>query len=213
MTNDDHYLEQAQERIEHALNRYLPSHQQEPKELHRAMRYAALNNSGHICAALTYAVGETLGADPELLDRCACAVEMMQAASLIHDDLPALDNGNIHRRQPACHVAFGEASAILAGDALLGLALELLTDENEHVSAKQQLMMTKVLAHTMGSFGMTGGEALDLKLLSNKPQVEDLQYIYHLKISLLLGASLKLAALASRCDDADVLAHLQQFAD
>ena len=120
------FLAEAAERAERALQVSLPAAEQLPERLHQAMRYSVLGGGKRLRPALVYAAGKALNAPPELLDPPAAAVEIIHAYSLIHDDLPAMDNDELRRGKPTCHIAFGEAEAILAGDALQALAFEVL---------------------------------------------------------------------------------------
>ena len=154
------YISQRYDCINQALARYLPAAELEPRRLHQAMRYAVLSGGKRMRPLLVYIVGETLGADLTLLDAPACAIELIHAFSLIHDDLPAMDNDDLRRGLPTCHKQFDEATAILAGDALLVLALQLLSDNN--LNAATQTKMMQVVTQASGSFGMAGGQELDM---------------------------------------------------
>ena len=122
-------LHELGKRVERALDRWLPSAEIHPRMLHSAMRYSVFNGGKRIRPVLVYATGKALGVPPEMLDGPACAVELVHDYSLIHDDLPAMDDDDLRRGKPTCHKAFGEATAILAGDALQALAFEVLAAE------------------------------------------------------------------------------------
>ncbi len=149
------------ERVERALEARLPGEHERPVELHRAMRYSVLGGGKRIRPLLCYAAGEVLGVEPERLDDAACAVECIHAFSLVHDDLPAMDDDALRRGRPSTHKAFGVATAILAGDALQTLAFEILVGDGTGVAA-ERLGMIAILADATGSRGMTGGQAVDL---------------------------------------------------
>lgn len=158
-----------QTRIENYLDRFLSvqhfNHDNNSGNsiLLEAIRYSVLNGGKRIRPLLVYVVGETLGAKPEQLDAAAAAIELIHCYSLIHDDLPAMDNDDLRRGKPTCHKAFDEATAILAGDALQSLAFELLSDEQYNsVPASEQIKMVKLLAKASGITGMVGGQILDM---------------------------------------------------
>ena len=157
------FAEYCQQRVETALQQFLPAETTLPTQLHKAMRYAVLGGGKRIRPLLVYAAGRALDAPDQALDVAACAVECMHAYSLVHDDLPAMDNDDLRRGKPTCHKAFGEAEAILAGDALQTLAFALLAHESMGpVKVAQRLHMIERLALASGSRGMAGGQSLDL---------------------------------------------------
>jgi farnesyl diphosphate synthase len=182
-----------QSRINHALERCLPHQATEPTRLHEAMRYAVLNGGKRLRPSLVYATGETLGVNPEQLDVAACAVECIHAYSLIHDDLPAMDNDDMRRGLPTCHKAFDEATAILAGDALQVLAFQQLADA-DFLSAEQRVKMISALAHACGSRGMAGGQAMDLAATGTITP-EELELLHRYKTGYLIRASVELSVL------------------
>ncbi|HSC47213.1 MAG TPA: polyprenyl synthetase family protein, partial [Gammaproteobacteria bacterium] len=150
-------------RIEKVLNRWLPPAEKPPQRLHQAMRYAVLGGGKRLRPLLIYAAGETLGVPPERLDGPAAAVECIHAYSLIHDDLPAMDDDDLRRGRPTCHKAFDEATAILAGDALQVLAFLILAEDPAMAAAPAaRVEMLKSVALASGSLGMAGGQAMDL---------------------------------------------------
>ena len=152
-----------QSRVETALAHWLPVADIQPGHLHQAMRYAVLGDGKRIRPVLVYASGEAFGVDLAALDGPACAVEMIHAYSLIHDDLPVMDDDDLRRGRPTCHKAYDEATAILAGDALQALAFHVLAhDSTIQVDAGQRLRMIDTLALASGSRGMAGGQAIDL---------------------------------------------------
>lgn len=159
--------EKWKQRIEQVLSERLPSADTTPRRLHEAMRYSTLNGGKRIRAMLVYATGSLFSADDALLDTPACAIEAIQCFSLIHDDLPALDDDDLRRGKPSCHSAFDEATAILAGDALQMFAFEQLS--NGPQNADQKLTMIRILSEASGSAGMIGGGSLELEVSKKKP--------------------------------------------
>jgi farnesyl diphosphate synthase len=145
-------------RIESVLDRALAGADGPPPRLHDAMRYAALGGGKRVRALLAYAGGELAGADPDDVDGAAAAVELIHAYSLVHDDLPCMDDDVLRRGKPSCHVAFGEAIALLAGDALQSLAFEVLA----RTPAREPAAQIALLAQASGASGMAGGQAIDL---------------------------------------------------
>lgn len=185
-------------RVEAALDARLPSVDQEPRHLHTAMRYVTLDGGKRLRAALVYITGEALGAADTMLDIPACALELIHAYSLVHDDLPAMDNDDLRRGKLTCHKAFDEATAILAGDALQTLAFELLArDPALQVSAGQRLAMITRLAEATGSHGMAGGQALDLAAVGHTLSVQDLEIMHARKTGMLIRAAVALGALTA----------------
>jgi geranylgeranyl pyrophosphate synthase len=185
-------------RVEQALERWLPEPRTAPGRLHRAMRYAALGGGKRVRPVLSYATGQALGLAPERLDGVACAVELIHAYSLIHDDLPAMDDDDLRRGRATCHKAFDEATAILAGDALQTLAFQVLaTDEALQVRPPVRLRMLELLARAAGSRGMAGGQALDLAAAGQDLDSVQLENIHIHKTGALIRASVRLATLVA----------------
>ncbi len=194
-----------------ALERALPPADQPPADLHRAMHYALLGGGKRMRPLLVYATGHAFGASPDTLDACAVAVEIIHAYSLVHDDLPAMDDDALRRGRPTCHIAFGEAMAILAGDALQALAFEVLArDTAEHAPATRVEMM-RVLAAACGSHGMAGGQAFDLSAVGQRLDASELERMHVHKTGALIRASVRLGALAAGCRDEAVLARLERY--
>lgn len=186
-------------RVEKALEAWLPADTEAPASLHQAMRYAVLAGGKRFRPLLIYATGEILDVDPARLDAPAAAVEMIHTYSLVHDDLPAMDDDDLRRGRPTCHRAYGEATAILAGDALQVLAFEVLTrDRAMDIPAPARLRMLEVLARASGSLGMAGGQALDLAALGTTPAPKELENIHMRKTGALIRACVELAAIAAR---------------
>ncbi len=186
-----------QQRINEKLDHWLPSSNLEPQRLHEAMRYSVLNGGKRLRPSLVYAAGEAVGAEPNQLDAPACAVELIHAYSLIHDDMPAMDDDDLRRGRPTCHIAFDEATALLAGDALQSFAFQLLADT--HLSAlpnHNRILMLKTLAHAIGSQGMAGGQALDMHAEGKSMDLPYIEKMHRLKTGALILASVQLGALA-----------------
>jgi len=205
------WMQQHQQRIESALENVL-SEQNQPSstKLNEAMRYATLGGGKRLRALLVYATGQSLSANAEALDAAAAAVEMIHAYSLVHDDMPIMDNDDLRRGRPTCHKAFGDATALLVGDALQSLAFQTLC--NAKLSAEQQSEMVKYLAQASGSYGMAGGQAIDLESVGQALNLEQLETMHRLKTGALIKASVRLGAIAGN-SDADTLAHLDVFAE
>lgn len=200
------------DRVEAALDRFLTATDATPKRLIEAMRYACLDGGKRVRAMLVYASGEAVNADPLLLDTAACAVEMIHAYSLVHDDLPAMDDDDLRRGKPACHIAYDEATAILAGDALLTLAFEILaTDATTPPDIPRRLSMVQCLAQAAGTAGMTGGQSLDLEAVGRKLSREQLAAIHQRKTGALIQACVQLGALCGDASTSDAAA-LDQYA-
>ncbi|OYY73264.1 MAG: (2E,6E)-farnesyl diphosphate synthase [Gammaproteobacteria bacterium 28-57-27] len=193
-------LKHSAARSEQVLNRLLPAADAQPSRLHQAMRYAALGAGKRVRPFLVYSVGTMLGADENQLDAPACAVELIHAYSLVHDDLPAMDDDDLRRGRPTCHRAFDEATAILVGDALQTLAFEVLTTAPD-LDANTRLAMLSTLAHASGSQGMAGGQALDLAAVGMRLDLAALEHMHRLKTGALIAASVQLGALAAHASE------------
>jgi len=205
-------LASYQQRLLEQLDIRLPNTTSQVSQLGKAMRYAGLNGGKRLRAALVYATGETLGTPLSALDSAACAVECIHAYSLIHDDLPAMDDDDLRRGQASCHKAFGEAIAILAGDALNTLAFELLSDEQSNsISSRQCCQMVHCLAVASGESGMAGGQTMDITATGTRPTIPALQEMHQLKTGALIQASVKLGALATNTVNEQQLAILDHF--
>lgn len=202
-----------QARVDKALEHWLPAADIEPARLHTAMRYSMFNGGKRFRPALVYAAGETLGVPAARLDAPACAVECIHAYSLIHDDLPAMDNDDLRRGQPTCHKAFDEATAILTGDALQALAVHILSSGLDPViPAEQRLSMIDLLAVSSGSRGMAGGQAIDLQAMGRELSEAELENMHIHKTGALIRASVKLGALCCHPVEQAQLEHLDHFA-
>ena len=198
---------------EAALDRWLPALRSPPEKLHAAMRYAVLGPGKRIRPVLVYATGEIFGTLPGQLDSSAVAVELIHAYSLVHDDLPAMDNDDLRRGRPTCHRAFDDATAILAGDALQALAFHVLAaDDRLTCSADTRLEMIKVLAIASGSLGMAGGQAIDLAAVGQQLTLEQLETMHLYKTGALIRASVQLGFLASAQTNQDHALRLDRYA-
>ncbi|RZU97967.1 (2E,6E)-farnesyl diphosphate synthase [Spiribacter vilamensis] len=189
-------LTQARARVEAVLDQALPDATLAPERLHEAMRYAALAPGKRLRPFLVYQAGLLFDAIDTDLDSPACAVEMIHAYSLIHDDLPAMDDDDLRRGQPTCHRAFDESTAILAGDALQTLAFQRIA-ETGPANAERRIRMIATLAEAVGSRGMAGGQALDLGAVRHRIDVTELETMHRHKTGALILASLRLGSLGA----------------
>jgi geranylgeranyl pyrophosphate synthase len=188
-------MREYQERVHAVLNGALPVAEVIPQRLHAAQRYAVLGGGKRLRPLLVYFTGEALNVPPQMLDAPAAAVELIHSYSLVHDDLPAMDNDDLRRGQPTTHRAFDEATAILAGDSLQVLAFSLLSrDRTPGVSADARLKMIQILADASGTAGMAGGQAIDLAAVGRNITLEELEGMHRLKTGALIRASVLMAA-------------------
>jgi len=188
-------LEDWQRRVEASLDAWLPPDTTEPRRLHAAQRYSVLGPGKRIRPALVYATAETLGIPVAQVDAAACAVELIHAYSLVHDDLPAMDDDDLRRGRPTCHKAFDEATAILAGDSLQVLAFKLLASHpGAPADPAARVRLIDRLAEASGTSGMAGGQALDLAAEGRPLDVSALERIHAMKTGALLQASVMMAA-------------------
>ena len=185
-----------QTRMEAALQRFLPAPEIVPERLHCAMRYAVLGGGKRVRPLLSFAAGELAGADPARVEVVAAAVEMIHAYSLIHDDLPCMDNDVLRRGKPTCHIEFDEATALLAGDALQPLAFQILAEHVLADSPSAQIEMLKILALASGSRGMAGGQAIDLASVGKSLNLPELELMHIHKTGALIRAA---TVLGARC--------------
>ena len=207
------YLSLSQARVEKALEDRLPSEAVLPQKLHSAMRYSVLNGGKRMRPMLTYCTGKALGIPLSTLDGPACAVEFIHVYSLIHDDLPAMDDDDLRRGKPTCHVAFDEATAILAGDALQALAFEILAkDPTINATAEGRLKMIMALTKASGSQGMVGGQAIDLQSVGTQLNLPELENMHIHKTGALIRASVNLATLAKAGLEEEVAVKLDHYA-
>jgi len=203
-------LQAYADRVEQALDQRLPAADAEPAKLHSAMRYATLGGGKRVRGALVYASGEALGAEPEQLDAAACAVELIHAFSLVHDDLPSMDNDDLRRGRPTCHKAYDEPTALLVGDALQTLAFEVLSSQIPKLTAETRLTLVRLLAVASGSIGMAGGQALDIEATGKDLTMEQLIDIHERKTGALIHVSVMMGAVAAGVAS-EALRALDQF--
>jgi farnesyl diphosphate synthase len=176
------------------------------------MRYVTLDGGKRVRASLVYASGEAVGAEDSALDTPACAVELIHAYSLVHDDLPSMDDDALRRGKPTCHIAFDEATALLAGDALQSLAFEILAEDRAlTVSAERRAQMITLLAQAAGSIGMAGGQAIDLASAGKAVTIEQLEEMYARKTGALIRASVLLGAYAQAGFGAGIQQALEEY--
>jgi farnesyl diphosphate synthase len=202
------WMGSIQARVEATLKRSLPGPQVPPARLHEAMRYATLEGGKRVRPLLTFAAGELTGADPARLEIAAAALEMIHAYSLVHDDMPCMDNDVLRRGKPTVHVEYDEATALLVGDALQTLAFQLLAEPGLAGDPASQLAMVKTLAAAAGSRGMAGGQAIDLEATGKQLSQTELEFMHVRKTGALISAAVKLGAMcAGPCPPA-----LEQYA-
>ncbi|SFQ02852.1 (2E,6E)-farnesyl diphosphate synthase [Pseudomonas borbori] len=207
------YQAQCQRRVDAALESLLEPPRPELTRLYQAMRYSMFNGGKRVRPLLVYAACEALGGEPLQADAAACAVELIHAYSLVHDDLPAMDDDDLRRGQPTTHKAFDEASAILAGDGLQSLAFEALADARHNPqSAELRLAMIVSLTRAAGPAGMVGGQAIDLGSVGHTLDQAALETMHRHKTGALIEASVRLGALASGRADEHALQALHSYA-
>jgi geranylgeranyl diphosphate synthase type II len=184
------YLARRAAEVNQWLDRLVPSETTPPEQLHRAMRYSLLAGGKRLRPSLTLAAGEALGADTDDLMPAACAIEMIHTYSLIHDDLPAMDNDDLRRGRPTCHKAFGEAVAILAGDALLTQAFRVLSADAPHRDAERQVRVIREIATAAGSVdALIGGQIADIEGEGKNVDASTLEYIHRSKTGAMITSS------------------------
>ncbi len=206
-------LDTYQVRTEQALQQWLPTARILPGRLHEAMRYAALEGGKRIRPALVFMTGVALGAPLARLDGPACAMELIHVYSLVHDDLPAMDDDDLRRSKPTTHIAFDEATAILVGDALQSLAFYILAHDPHMVNDPAlRLQMVETLALASGSRGMAGGQAIDLDAAGREITLAELEDMHIHKTGALIRASVRLGALSQPGSDETLLEQLDHYA-
>ena len=194
------WMGDIQARTEAALARLLPPAHMAPARLHEAMRYATLEGGKRVRPLLAFAAGEVAAASPERLEMAACAVELIHAYSLVHDDLPCMDNDVLRRGKPTVHVEYDEATALLVGDALQSLAFQLLSDQRLADDARVQLDMVRTLALAAGSRGMAGGQQIDLESTGKTLTLPELEVMHIHKTGALIRGAVALGAACGRVD-------------
>ena len=207
--------ETYQNRIEAALEAVLPCVEKSTQRLHEAMRYSVLDGGKRVRPLLVYAAGEALGVDADLLDRPATAIELIHAYSLIHDDLPCMDDDKLRRGKATLHIAFDEATAVLTGDALQTLAFEILSQPLHGISAKNQLKILHTLTTASGASGMVKGQMIDLSAVGQALTENQLETMHNHKTGALIKASVLMATYCNNADDVFLLQreNLTDYAD
>src|SRR5881296_3531823 len=210
-------MARVQARVEAALERFLPSEGIAPQRLHDAMRYAVLGGGKRIRPLLAFAageasVGEPVSADPARLEIAACAVECIHAYSLVHDDLPCMDDDVLRRGKPSVHVEYDEATALLVGDALQTLAFQLLAEHRLADEPRAQLEMVKLLAIAAGSRGMAGGQQIDLESTGKTLALPELEFMHIHKTGALIRAAVLIGAACGKPLDERERAGLDRYA-
>ena len=200
-----------QQRIESVLARSLEIDGGATPRLLEAMRYSTLAGGKRVRPVLVYATGEALGTSLDLLDAAAAAVELIHVYSLVHDDLPAMDDDDLRRGRPTCHRAFDEATAILTGDALQARAFEVLAQSPANISAGARIEMLRVLANAIGTRGMAGGQAIDLAAVKMSLTEAELERMHRQKTGALIQASVLLGAISSDLADGPERDALNEF--
>jgi len=208
------WVASKQQRIEDLLELCLPPASTAPTKLHSAMRYSALDGGKRIRALLCYAAAELTDCESQIADAAACAVELIHANSLVHDDMPCMDDDDLRRGKPSCHKQFDDATALLVGDALQTLAFEVISDaklySNSHLTAFQQMRLVNLLAKATGSNGMAGGQGIDLASVGKTLSQAELETMHQMKTGALIQASILLGAIGA--NDAQLLA-IRNFAN
>ncbi|VAW51999.1 (2E,6E)-farnesyl diphosphate synthase [hydrothermal vent metagenome] len=206
-------LDIYQKRVNVALDKYLPNEDPPEHNLAEAIRYSVIGGGKRIRPAMVYAAGEAMGVSTDLLDIPACAVEMIHAYSLIHDDLPAMDNDDLRRGLPTCHKAFDEATAMLAGDALQALAYEILAkDDHKELTPQHRIEMLSLLTESSGAHGMAGGQAVDLASVGKQLTLAQLEQMHRLKTGALIRASVLLGGMCQQNISNNELNILSEYA-
>ena len=194
MSDFSSWVSTHQSRFEYVLKRLLPQADATPQRLHAAMRYSVLEGGKRVRPLLAYAAGELSGAAADRVEIAAAAVELIHAYSLVHDDMPCMDDDVLRRGKPTCHVEFDEATALLVGDALQSLAFQLLSEYRLNEDASKQLQMVKLLAAASGSRGMAGGQAIDLASVGKQLTLPELEQMHIHKTGALIRAAILLGA-------------------
>ncbi|WP_434776989.1 polyprenyl synthetase family protein [Neisseria sp. Ec49-e6-T10] len=201
----------AQAQTELILNRVLPTAQQEPIYLHEAMRYVTLDGGKRLRPLLVFASAALGQADHDFAELCAAAIECIHVYSLVHDDMPAMDNDSLRRGKPTCHIAYNEATALLVGDALQTLAFDLVSRPSQ-LPTETQLHIIQTLAHASGSLGMAGGQAIDLAHVGKPMSQAQLENMHQLKTGALIKAAIRMGALCCTDMTSAQLAQLNDYA-
>ncbi|MFM0322278.1 polyprenyl synthetase family protein [Caballeronia glebae] len=208
----DQWMRATLDRVETALEHYLPGTDIAPARLHEAMRYAVLGGGKRVRPLLVHAAGELTGASAHAAEAASAALEMIHVYSLVHDDMPAMDDDALRRGKPTVHIQYDEATALLVGDALQSQAFVALTTEGNGLNDAQQAALVRELAVASGSLGMAGGQAIDLESVGRKLSRPELETMHRKKTGALLRASVRMGALAGTHPGADALTSLDQYA-
>ncbi len=211
MPDFQNWVAAHQHRFEGVLRRLLPASDVAPQRLHQAMRYSVLEGGKRVRPLLAFAAGELTGADQARTDVAAAAVELIHAYSLVHDDMPCMDDDVLRRGKPTCHVEYDEATALLVGDALQSLAFQLLAAHPLNDEPARQLEMVKLLAVASGSRGMAGGQAIDLESVGKQLDLPELEQMHIHKTGALIRAAILLGAYCGKASEAQ-LAALERYA-
>jgi len=212
MTDFAAWSRAIQTRTENVLAALLPDADIAPEQLHAAMRYVCLGGGKRVRPMLAYAAGEAVGTEVARIDRAAAAVEMIHVYSLTHDDLPCMDDDDLRRGKPTCHVAYDEATALLVGDALQSLAFETLAHPVAASEAGVQVEMLRLLARASGSRGMAGGQAVDLAATGRALDLAELEFMHIHKTGALIQSAVLLGALAGGALEAGTRERLERYA-
>ena len=207
-----HWAKTRQAQIETSLETLLPASSIAPERLHDAMRYSVLGGGKRIRPLLAYAAGEVCDADNERVSIAAAAVELIHAYSLVHDDMPCMDNDTLRRGKPTCHIEYDDATALLVGDSLQSLAFQLLAEYRLADTPQLQLDMVRKLAEASGSRGMAGGQAVDLYSVGKELTLPELEFMHIHKTGALIRAAVMLGASCGKCLDDTLLQKLDHFA-
>jgi len=212
MTDFAAWSRTIQARAENVLAALLPDAGIAPERLHAAMRYATLGGGKRVRPMLAYASGEALGAEVARIDYAAAAVELIHVYSLTHDDLPCMDDDDLRRGKPTCHVTYDEATALLVGDALQSLAFEALAHPAAALTTEVRVEMLRLLAHACGSRGMAGGQAVDLAATGRSLDLAELEFMHIHKTGALIQAAVLLGALANGTLETTTRERLERYA-
>jgi len=204
MSDFSTWVSARQSACEGILKRLLPPADIFPQRLHEAMRYSVLDGGKRVRPLLAYAAGELAGAPLERVEIVGAAVELIHAFSLVHDDMPCMDDDVLRRGKPTCHVEYDEATALLVGDALQSLAFQLLSEHKLNDDAEQQLQMVRLLAVASGSRGMAGGQAIDLYSVGKRLALPELEQMHIRKTGALIRAVIMLGAYCGRLERAQL---------
>jgi farnesyl diphosphate synthase len=210
--NFEQWMRATLDRVETALEHYLPDTDIAQARLHEAMRYAVLGGGKRVRPLLVHAAGELTGASAPAVEAASAALEMIHVYSLVHDDMPAMDDDALRRGKPTVHIQYDEATALLVGDALQSQAFVALTAERNGLDDGQQAALVRELAVASGSLGMAGGQAIDLESVGRKLSRPELETMHRKKTGALLRASVRMGALAGTHPGADALASLDHYA-